>query len=237
MKEIRYFHDPDLTGNLPEDEARHATRVLRLKEGDELHLVDGRGTRCVARITVATNHQCLYEIVERVSERPTWKGHLHLALAPTKMMERTEWLAEKATEVGLDELSLLDCRWSERRQVKTDRLEKILVAAMKQSHKATLPRLNGMTPFADFVTEERVGQKFICHCHEGDKPFLLDVLDGAEDATVLVGPEGDFSPEEVALALQHGYRAVSLGPSRLRTETAALMAVHMMQLAHMNKTQ
>ncbi len=254
-------------GELPEEEAHHATKVLRLGVGDELMLVDGRGSFFRAVITAATNHRCTYRIEEALPQQPAWMGCLHIAMAPTKLIDRTEWFVEKATEIGFDELTFLDCQFSERRVVKQERIDKILVSAMKQSHKAWKPRLNcstmssdfegaeshscstkssdyggaeshsGMQKFRDFIMEEREGDKFICHCYdESDvggtegKPLLFDVLRRGVPSTVLVGPEGDFSVEEVKLALQHGYRSVSLGRSRLRTETAALVAVHMMQL-------
>lgn len=240
MKEERYFYQPDISlGELPKDETSHAVRVLRMKEGDELWLMDGRGTFCRAEITDVSNHHCAYRVLEKERQEPAWKGHIHLALAPTKLNERIEWLAEKATEVGFDELTFLDCKFSERRVVKTERIEKIVVAAMKQSRKAWKPVVNGMQGFKSFVTAERPGQKFICHCYDMEdvkcgmpdvKPFLFDVLKAGEDATVLIGPEGDFSIDEVRLAEENGYVSVSLGRSRLRTETAALAAVHIMQM-------
>ncbi|MBR5053130.1 MAG: RNA methyltransferase, partial [Bacteroidaceae bacterium] len=159
------------------------------------------------------------------------EGHLHLAMAPTKLMDRVEWFAEKATEIGFDELTFLDCQFSERRVVKEERIDKILISAMKQSHKAFKPQLNGMRRFRDFIKQEREGDKFICHCYEEiGKESLIDILREGVPATVLIGPEGDFSIDEVKLAMQNGYQSVSLGKSRLRTETAALVAVHMMQL-------
>ena len=171
-------------------------------------------------------------------------------MAPTKLMDRVEWFAEKATEIGFDELTFLDTQFSERKVVKEERIEKILVSAMKQSHKAWLPKLNGMMRFKDFISQEREGDKFICHCYEEineelrikneelkikneelkNKPFLFDLLRPGVSSTVLIGPEGDFSIDEVKLAIAHGYQGVTLGRSRLRTETAALVAVHMMQL-------
>jgi 16S rRNA (uracil1498-N3)-methyltransferase len=239
MKETRFFFVPD-AGNrteLPEDEAKHATRVLRLTVGDELLLMDGNGSFYRAEITVATGHRCLYKILETLPQERAWEGYIHLAMAPTKLNDRTEWFAEKATEIGMDELSFLDCRFSERRVVKCERIDKILISAVKQSHKAWKPILNEMTSFERFVKAERKGDKFICHCYNqediekgGEKPLLLDVLRRGVEATVLIGPEGDFSVDEVRLALKNGYRSVSLGTSRLRTETAALVAVHMMQL-------
>lgn len=242
MKEVRFFYDPLIGGELPQEEAHHAVKVLRLQVGDEMWLMDGCGTYYRATITAATGHRCLYRIDETLPQEPAWQGHLHLAMAPTKLMDRVEWFAEKATEIGFDELTFLDCQFSERRVVKEERIDKILVSAVKQSHKAWKPRLNEMTRFEHFIKKEREGDKFICHCYgEEDideahsKPFLMDVLKRGVPTTVLIGPEGDFSIEEVQLALQHGYRSVSLGSSRLRTETAALVAVHMMQLINQNK--
>jgi len=233
MKEERYFYQPDIAqGELTKDDTQHAVRVLRMQEGDEMWLMDGCGSFHRAVITIASNHHCAYRIVESLPQSPAWKGHLHIAMAPTKMNERTEWMAEKATEVGVDEFSFLDCQFSERRTLKRERIEKIVVAAMKQSRKPWKPIVNEMEPFTDFVARKRVGQKFICHCYEGSRPLLLDVMNPDEDATVLVGPEGDFSLEEVRLAESYGYQSVSLGQSRLRTETAALVAVHLMQIAH-----
>lgn len=254
-KEIRYFYDPDLKGELPQDEAQHAVRVLRLGVGDELNLMDGCGKYYRAEITAATNHKCLYRVLDTLPQVPAWTGHLCLGMAPTKLNDRVEWFAEKATEIGVDELAFLDCQFSERKVLKTERVDKIVVSAMKQSHKAWKPEVDEMTPFRKFVTAERAGQKFICHCYdqadialaaqvsgskeEGDmldcnihKPFLMNVIDPNQDCTVLIGPEGDFSVEEVRLAQENGYQSVSLGRSRLRTETAALCAVHMMQMKH-----
>ena len=231
MKEERFFYDPLINGELPSEEAHHAVKVLRLGVGDEIRLMDGKGSFYRAAITAATSHRCLYQIVEQEPQEPAWEGHLHLAMAPTKLMDRVEWFAEKATEIGFDELTFLDCQFSERRVVKEERIDKILISAVKQSHKAWKPKLNKMIRFRDFIKQEREGDKFICHCYEEiGKESLIDILREGVPATVLIGPEGDFSIEEVKLAMQNGYRSVSLGKSRLRTETAALVAVHMMQL-------
>ncbi len=242
MKETRFFYDPDLAGQLPEEEAKHAVRVLRMAEGDMLNLMDGRGSFCVAQITAAGNHRCAYTIVERETQMPDWLGHLHLAMAPTKLNDRVEWFAEKATEIGFNELSFVRCQYSERKEIKQERVEKIVVSAMKQSHKAWKPQVNEMMDFRKFVSQERKGQKFICHCYaDADvgcrqpRAFLLDALKQGEDATVLIGPEGDFSVEEVKLAMANGYQSVLLGRSRLRTETAALVAVHLMQLKNQRR--
>lgn len=231
---MHLFYTPDiaLSNELPEEEAAHAVRVLRLQPGDEVSLTDGKGSFYRARISLCDRKRCLVEVVEQTRQAPLWRGHLHLAMGPTKNMDRTEWLAEKATEIGVDEISFLNCRWSERRTVKNERIEKILVSAMKQSLKARLPRLNTMCPFETFVKQPHKGQKFIAHCHEGEKIPLFQAMKPDDDALVLIGPEGDFSPDEVALAQQQGFIPVSLGPSRLRTETAALVAVHLMNLRH-----
>ena len=232
MKELRFFYTPTPeAGQLPQDEAQHALRVLRLGMGDELHLMDGKGAFHRAVITEADNHHCRYRILESVPQQPEWTGKIHIAVAPTKNMDRMEWFVEKATEIGFDRLTLLDCRFSERRVVKNERLEKIIVSAMKQSHKAWLPQLDEMTPFRKFITRPDLpAQRFIAHCYEGEKPFLLDLLAPCTPALVLIGPEGDFSIDEVREAEAAGFQSVSLGTSRLRTETAALVVVHMMRI-------
>lgn len=231
---MHVFYTPDIanTQELPEEEVGHCLRVLRLGIGDEVMLTDGRGFFYQAVIAAATQKRCMVKIVSKTEQEPFWGGHLHLALAPTKNMDRMEWLAEKATEIGFDELTFLNCRFSERKVIKTDRIEKIVVSAVKQSLKARKPVVNEMTDFRKFMERDFSGQKFIAHCYEGEKPLLRDVLHPDEDAVILVGPEGDFSPEEVTLAMEKGFQPVSLGKSRLRTETAALVAVHLMNLTH-----
>lgn len=237
MKESRYFYVPGAAqqNELPPDEAMHATRVLRLKQGDEIFLMDGEGSFFKAQITIAATHHCYYDILEQQAQKPQWEGHLHLAIAPTKMIERMEWLVEKATEVGVDELSFLNCTFSERKIVKLPRLDKIAVSAVKQSHKAWKPVLNDMKTFRTFIEESRPGRKYIAHCYEEvPRVNLFNELrkpSEEKDVTVLIGPEGDFSIDEVKLAVANGYQSVDLGKSRLRTETAGLAAVMMMQLA------
>ena len=259
MKEVRYFFVPDAANEteLPMEEAMHALRVLRIKSGDEIFLMDGEGTFYRADVTLAATKRCLYEIKEAMPQQPAWHGHIHLAIAPTKMMDRIEWMAEKATEIGFDEISFLNTKFSERKMMRTVRLDKIVVSAVKQSHKAWKPIVNQMVTFKEFIETPRKGRKFICHCYEEvekkdffeeiSKPYaqlpgslsdadaskLLSDADaqGDADITVLVGPEGDFSIDEVKLALEHGYESVSLGTSRLRTETAGLVAVQMANMA------
>ena len=259
MKEVRYFYVPDAANQveLPAEEATHALRVLRLKGGDEIFLMDGEGSFFRAEVTAASSKRCLYEIKEEMPQQRAWKGHIHLAIAPTKMMERIEWMAEKATEIGFDELSFLNCQFSERKVVKTPRIDKIVISAVKQSHKAWKPVVNELISFKEFIQTPRPGRKFICHCYEEveKKDFFAEISGilneahasaasespnaatavsespNAADITVLVGPEGDFSIDEVRLALENGYESVSLGTSRLRTETAGLVAVHMAHIA------
>ena len=231
---MHLFYTPDIAerNDLPSEEAAHAVRVLRLQAGDEIALTDGKGCFYKAEISTANQKRCLVNILAKEEQPPLWKGHLHLAMAPTKNMDRIEWFAEKATEIGFDELSFLNCRFSERKVLKTERIEKILVSAMKQSLKARLPILNEMTDFKRFIAQPRPGKKFIAHCHEGEKPLLQTQIVPGEDALVLIGPEGDFSEEEVRLAIENGFQPISLGRSRLRTETAALVACHIMNLTN-----
>lgn len=237
MKEVRFFYVPDALhmSELPDDEAVHAVRVLRLTAGDEMMLMDGVGSFHRAKVTLATPKRCLYEITESLPQEPQWQGCVHLAIAPTKLMDRMEWLVEKATEVGLDELTFLDCQFSERRSLKLPRIEKIVISAMKQSRKAYVPVLNDMTDFKVFITNHSTGRRYIAHCYdEVPRVNLFDELcygEPDEDALVLIGPEGDFSIEEVRMAVEVGFVSVDLGKSRLRTETAGLAAVMMMQLS------
>ncbi len=237
MKETRYFYVPDALHQqeLPEEEATHAVRVLRLTTGDEMMLMDGEGSFYRSQVTLAAPHHCGYQILETLPQQPSWRGHLHLAIAPTKLMDRMEWLTEKATEIGFDELSLLDCQFSERRVVKTPRLEKIVVSAVKQSRKAWIPVVNEMLSFKAFIAKHTTGRRYIAHCYEEvPRVNLFEELQqdsDTDDLLVMIGPEGDFSIDEVRMAVQAGFVSVDLGKSRLRTETAGLAAVMMMQLA------
>lgn len=222
---MHVFYTPDiaLTGELPEEESRHCSKVLRLDVGEEIMLTDGCGN--FHRATLATTgKRCLVNIIETTPQPPLWQGRLHLAMAPTKNMDRTEWAVEKAVEIGIDAISFLDCRYSERRRLKLERIEKIMVSAMKQSLKARLPQVSELMPFDQFIAQNTGGRRFIAHCYAEPKPLLRDVVRRGEDALVLIGPEGDFSREEVDKAVAAGYEPVSLSNSRLRTETAALLA-------------
>lgn len=257
MKETHLFYIAELpadnVGELPPDEAGHAVRVLRMKEGDILTMADGKGRFAEAEITMANPKHCRFTVLRTWPDEKLWNGGIHIAVAPTKNMDRMEWFAEKATEIGMDSLTLLNCANSERRVVKTERLDKIVVSAMKQSHKAYKPAIREMIPFTKFIHRPFGGQKYIAHCYspsdaDGDngtetkesympqlhlsaRNFLGDLLNKDDNALVLIGPEGDFSKDEVREAIAAGFIPVSLGESRLRTETAALVAVHLMYLA------
>ena len=236
MKEMRFFYVPNVqdNGELPEEEAMHALRVLRLKSGDEIMLTDGIGNFYKAEITVAATRKCVFKLLETIPQTPIWRGHLHLVVSPTKMMERMEWLVEKATEIGFDRISFIDCDNSERRVIKVKRLEKIAVSAMKQSRKAWKPIIDEIVSFDELVAESTEGLRYIAHCYEEIKKVdlfnQLSISDKDEDVTVFIGPEGDFSLSEVRKAIDAGFVSVSLGESRLRTETAALYSVMMANL-------
>ena len=236
MKEARYFYVPGAAQatELPPEEARHAVSVLRLKAGDEIFLMDGMGTFYQANVTLESTKHCMYDIVKALPQQKTWKGHVHLAIAPTKMMDRMEWMLEKMTEVGFDEITFLNCRYSERKQLRIDRLEKIVIAAMKQSRKAWKPVVHPIMSFQDFVNQQREGGLYIAHCYTEivRKDFLNEIqqANGQQDVTILVGPEGDFSIDEVNQALEKGFSSVSLGQNRLRTETAGLVSIVMSQM-------
>ena len=243
MKEMHFFYVPgaEKAGALPPDEAVHATRVLRLKSGDEIFLINGEGAFHRAKVTLATTKHCSYEVVETIPQQRGWRGAIHLAMAPTKVIDRVEWMAEKATEIGFDQLSFPICKFSERKVVKMERIRKIVVAAMKQSRKAWMPQLNEPVTFNHFISQPIEGVKCIAHCYDEiprlDFFQLLMGNDKSENGqlvnqtvTILVGPEGDFSIEEVRHAINNGYLSVSLGTSRLRTETAALSAIMMAHL-------
>ena len=236
MKEVRYFYVPNAanTNELPTEEATHAVRVLRLKSGDEIYLMDGEGTFFQAEVTLASQKHCLYNIKKAIPQEKTWNSKIHLAIAPTKDIGRIEWLVEKVTEVGFDEISFLNCKFSERKSLRSDRIERIVVSAMKQSRRPWKPIVNELINFDDFINKDFKGAKYICHCYnEIEKiDFFNSInLQTTENITVLIGPEGDFSIEEVRKALANGYQSVTLGNSRLRTETAGLAAVMMANLS------
>ena len=228
------FYTPDIDRShcLSEDESGHCVRVLRYAAGDTILLTDGRGTTFTARITLAHPRHCEFDILKAEKQDRNHSFHLHIAVAPTKNAERVEWMVEKCTEIGADEFTLLNCRYSERRQMRIDRLEKIILSAAKQSLTRYLPVIHEMTDFDAFIRSQSGSaaslppQRFIAHCYESDKHLLRDAVERGRDVVMLIGPEGDFSEQEVAAALQTGFLPVSLGNSRLRTETAAVVACH-----------
>lgn len=227
------FYAPEISTDpeLPQEEAGHCIRVLRMKEGDDIRITDGKGFFYNGVISAVSGKRCVVRVEEQIPAEPLWKGHLHIAVAPTKLMDRNEWFVEKAVEIGVDSISFIKTAHSERDVIKMERIEKIAVSAMKQSRKARLPQLDGMVDFRRFIDTHRDGNLFIAYCGPGEKVHLKDASvphDG--NTVVLIGPEGDFSQAEVDYAIAAGYRIVTLGPSRLRTETAALAAVHMMNL-------
>lgn len=240
MKESHLFYAPDVATSpeLSEEEAAHAVRVLRLREGDELWLTDGRGTfyDAVASPGGSSRHpECYLTITASRPWSAPWASPIHLVVAPTKNLDRIEWMTEKATEIGFDSLTFIDCANSERRVLKTDRIERIVVSAMKQSHKALKPDVAPLTKLAKVIAAPFDGDRFIAHCYDqrdispnatsADKPLLFDVVRRDVATQILIGPEGDFSIEEVRAAEAAGFRSITLGESRLRTETAALTAV------------
>ncbi len=230
--QLFYSKDISLSGfcTLDAEESRHAVRVLRMREGDIINVTDGRGNLYRCRILQANDRACVVEVAEQEFSISNSQFSIHLAVAPTKNPARMEWLVEKAVEIGVGEITLLQCDHSERTFLKTDRLEKLAVSAMKQSLHLTLPPINPAVSLHDWLNSQfsilNSQFKFIAHC-EADKPRtpLAAAMQPGRDAVVLIGPEGDFSEEEIQQALAAGFQPVSLGPSRLRTETAALYAV------------
>jgi 16S rRNA (uracil1498-N3)-methyltransferase len=226
---MHLFYTPDIEPSHPqyflsEEESKHAIRVLRLVTGNEVQLIDGRGRFYTAVIQDAHPKRTILNITSVTTDFNKRNHYLHLAVAPTKNIERLEWFLEKATEIGIDEISLIVSQRSERKEAKTDRLNKIITAAIKQSLKAYHPVLNEPVKLNELLARPFDGQKFIAHCEPGDKINLRDELQLQDRYLILIGPEGDFAPAEIESALQNGFKPITLGESRLRTETAALEA-------------
>ncbi len=231
---MQLFYAPDLTPpdyTLGEEESKHCVRVLRLTCGDTLHLTDGRGTLYRCEITDDHPRHCSVRVIERFDEFEPLGYSLTMAVAPTKNSDRFEWFLEKATEVGISRIIPIESAHSERRVFKPERGEKVITAAMKQSLKAYRPVLEPLTPLRKVIENPFEGRKFIAHCDPpqsaAGKRYLPDLLHKGESVLILIGPEGDFAPDEIALALKNGFEEISLGTQRLRTETAALVAVVM----------
>ncbi len=227
---MQLFYAPDITlpeYTLSEEESKHAIKVLRLSIGDSLHITDGRGNLHLCQIISDSAKHCTVRVTESIKEFEKRGYNLTMAVAPTKNIDRFEWFLEKATEIGVDSFVALETEHSERKVIKVERETKVITAAVKQSLKAYHPTLENMVAFKKFVTRSFSARKFIAHCGEAvaTKKYLASTLKAGEDAVILIGPEGDFSPEEVALAVEHGFEEITLGNQRFRTETAAVMAV------------
>jgi len=230
---MNLFYTPNISDQfyqLDEIESKHCVRVLRLKEEDIIHLIDGKGTLYKAKIIDAHPKRCTVECVETTPEFGKLDYQLHIALAPTKNIDRTEWFMEKCTEIGISEFTPLLCKHSERKVVKHDRLFKVITSAVKQSLKAYHPILNELTKFSDLVKANFDGEKYIAHCNEGEKVHLKNLCKAKQNVLILIGPEGDFSIDEVQLAKENGFKEISLGESRLRTETAGVVACNIVSL-------
>ena len=222
------FYCPDIVKNprLPEQESQHCVKVLRMKEGDRLTVTDGEGFIYDCELLEAHPRHCTLSILHQQKVEKKRDYTLHIAFAPTKQMDRNEWFMEKATEIGIDFFIPLSSSFSERKEIKRERLEKIVVSAMKQSQQAFLPGIEEMVRLKDFISRPFTGRRFIAHCYALPKKPLTETYRKGENALILIGPEGDFSEEEVAFAIENGYEPVSLGDTRLRTETACLIATH-----------
>jgi len=225
---MHLFYSTNISDNiitLDKEESKHLAKVLRLEMGEEVHVIDGKGTRYLCTINLAHQKATQLSILAKEVVNETYG--IEIAAAPTKNLNRWEWFLEKTTEIGIDAIHPIVSFHSERKVLKQDRQERIMVSAMKQSYKTKLPQLSELEKFKQFITKKFDGRKFICHCYDNlPKKSLNESYKKGEKALLLIGPEGDFSKEEVELALQHGFEPIALGESRLRTETAAIVACH-----------
>ncbi|MDP2540831.1 16S rRNA (uracil(1498)-N(3))-methyltransferase [Tenacibaculum discolor] len=235
---MQLFYNSDLLTTSKEitfnkDESRHIIRVLRKKEGDVLHITNGNGTLFFAEIIIGSDKKCIAKIIKLEEKPRTRDYYLHVVIAPTKNNDRLEWFLEKATEIGIDEITPIICKNSERKIVKIDRLERIIQSAMKQSLQFTLPKLNPPINFSDFIKNDFSEEIFIAHCEESiEKKFLKNIASPKSKCIILIGPEGDFSHEEIQQSLNKGFIPISLGANRLRTETAGLNVVQSIAYLH-----
>ncbi len=233
------FYTPQIVGtadeigktySLDEEESGHCVRVLRYTRGDEILLTNGQGMTYTAVITNPHPKHCEFEVLTAEKQSKHHSNYIHIAIAPTKNVERIEWFVEKCTEIGVDEITPLLCRFSERKQLRIDRLQKIILSAAKQSLTPYLPKLNELTDCTEFIRRTQEETRFIAHCYKEDKRDLRNEIKLGKSVVVMIGPEGDFSEQEIAEALQHNFVPVSLGDSRLRTETAGIVACHICNL-------
>ncbi|MHC5202251.1 16S rRNA (uracil(1498)-N(3))-methyltransferase [Myroides sp. LJL119] len=228
---MQLFYSPHIekqqdTFTFDKEESKHIVRVLRKDQGDTLFVTNGKGTLFTTKITLASDKKCVTQITG-FKDQPNKEFSIHIAVAPTKMNERYEWFLEKATEIGVDQITPIICDHSERKVIKEERFEKIIQSAMKQSLQYNLPKLNPSISLKDFLNQNHQGELFIAHCaNDKDKVLLKNTINTKKNYLLLIGPEGDFSTKEIELALDKGYQPVSLGNTRLRTETAAIVGVH-----------
>ncbi len=234
---LNLFYHPNIneaTFDLNPEEAQHALKVKRMKAGDLLLITDGKGHLGKYQITVTQGQKCVVQVIEKMENQSERSHKIHLGIAPTKNIARIEWMIEKCTEIGLDRITFLQCQHSERPKLKTDRLEKIVIAALKQSKQAYLPIIEDLEDFKIFIKKDFGStQKMIAHVPEMGSNHLFHQIQPAQNLLVLVGPEGDFSTEEVNLALEQGFQAVSLGNTVLRTETAGLVVCQTFHLKNL----
>lgn len=223
--QLFYLDNPEKEIRLTAEESKHVIKVLRKKEGDILNFTDGKGNLFITEIIIADGRKTSVKIVKSEQNPKQHNYYLHIAIAPTKNMDKFEWFLEKATEIGIDEITPIICSHSERKVIKAERCNRILISAMKQSLKFHLPKLNEVVDLKNFLEQDFEGAKYIAHCKVEEKIDLRK--EKKEERTlVIIGPEGDFSPAEIEMALQNKYKAVNLSASRLRTETAGIIAVH-----------
>lgn len=226
---MQVFYTPEIkkiTYTLNEEESKHAVKVLRMTAGDEVCMIDGKGGLYYGIIDEPDVKKCVIRVIEKIEQYNRRNYQIHIAIAPTKSMDRFEWFLEKAVEIGIDEITPLLSQRSERKMVKPERLEKIILSAMKQSIKSYKPKLNPLTKFNDFISLPHEGKKLIAHCEPNPKPGLKSKLEDENQFIILIGPEGDFSPNEIQKAIAQNFEEVHLGKSRLRTETAGIVACH-----------
>lgn len=231
---MNLFYQPQLPQGiryLDADESRHVVKVLRKKHGDQIRLTDGKGVFYEATIANPDAHRCSFDVHKKISE-PVRSFSIHIAISPTKNADRIEWFVEKAVEFGIDEITLVECDHTERQHLKVERLEKMAISAMKQSLKAMLPVIHPLTSFRNVILSAHAAEKYIAHVDRENPNQLKNLATPDTTYLVLIGPEGDFSEEELTLAEARGFKKVSLGPARLRTETAGLAACHILNLAN-----
>ena len=231
---MRLFYQPDIGDGdnfLDAEESSHCVKVLRLKQGDPIHVTNGKGTRYTCRLTKADPRKCLFEIVEKTFEPPK-TYFVHIAIAPTKSLDRLEWFVEKSVELGVDKISPILCQQSERKTLRTDRLKRKAISAMKQSLKSRVPEISELMPLASLLDHSAENEKYIAYLDDLPRPHLINSAKKDQQYLVLIGPEGDFSSEEVVSATRLGFEPVSLGKNRLRTETAGIAACHILNLVN-----